>query len=162
MANDKPKDWREARRLRAFELHQKGWTGTAIAEALGASEGAVSQWLSRAREGGREALLSRKSSGRAPELSEEDLKRLPELLSKGPEHFGFRGDVWTRARVGELIRRIFGVRFSDVHVGRLLRRIDWSPQKPTFRATQRDEEAIARWKEDQWPRIKKKPSEKDV
>ena len=49
-----PREWREARRLRAFDLHERGWTGAAIAEALGVTGGAVSQWLCRARsEGGR-------------------------------------------------------------------------------------------------------------
>jgi hypothetical protein len=28
---------------------------------------------------------------------------LPELLAKGAEAYGFRGDVWTRARVGVVI-----------------------------------------------------------
>jgi transposase len=158
MANDNPKDWREARRLRAFELSQAGWTGVAIAQALGASEGAVSQWLRRAREGGKEALRTRKGSGRPAELPVDDLERLPELLAQGPEHFGFRGQVWTRGRVREVIRRAFGVRFSEGHVGRLLRRLGWSPQKPIFRPTQRDEEAIERWVAEDWPRIKKKPS----
>lgn len=56
MANDAPNNWREARRRRAFELSQEGWTGVAIARALGGTEGAVSRWLRRAREGGKEAL----------------------------------------------------------------------------------------------------------
>ena len=160
MANDKPQNWREARRLRAFELHQKGWSGAAIAEAFGVTAGAVSQWLKRAREHGKEALRHRKGTGRPPKLPEEDLQRLPELLAKGPAHFGFRGKVWTRARIGEVIRRRFGVKYSESHVGRLLDRIDWSPQKPDFRAAQRDEQRIERWVSTDWPRIKKKPDER--
>lgn len=156
MAHDKPQNWREARRLRAFELHQKGWSGAAIAEALGVTAGAVSQWLSKAREHSKEALRHRKGSGRPPKLSDEDLQRLPELLAEGPAHFGFRGQVWTRARVGEVIRRRFGVRYSDSHVGRLLGRVGWSLQKPALRAAQRDEEKIERWVREDWPRIKKK------
>lgn len=156
-----PRDWREARRLRAFDLHEAGWTGAAIAEALGVTEGAVSQWLRSAREeGGRQALRSRRGSGRPPKLSEDERARLPGLLAKGPEHFGFRGAVWTRSRVAALIRRVFGVGYSESHVGRLLRRLGFSPQRPVFRAAQRNEEAIERWLEEDWPRIKKKPSAK--
>ena len=156
-----PRDWREARRLRAFDLHVNGWTGAAIAEALGASEGAVSQWLGRARsEGGREALRSRTGAGRPPKLSQEQRARLPELLAEGPEHFGFRGKVWTRSRVAVVIRRVFGVTYSQSHVGRVLRRLGFSWQKPARRAAQRDEQAIEQWRDEHWPRIKKKPNEK--
>lgn len=104
MANDAPNNWREARRLRAFELSQEGWTGVAIAMALGVTEGVVSQWLRRAREGGKGALRTRKGTGRPPRLAQDKLERLAGLLVQGPEHSGFRGQVWTRARVREVIR----------------------------------------------------------
>ena len=58
-----PKDWREARRLRAWDLHQQGWKQGRIAEALGVTQGAVSQWLARARDGGMQALYSRSPPG---------------------------------------------------------------------------------------------------
>jgi predicted transcriptional regulator len=59
----RPRDWREARRLRAWELKEKGWKQKDIAEALGVSEGAVSQWLRTVREAGVEALQSRRRGG---------------------------------------------------------------------------------------------------
>ncbi len=49
-------DWREGRRLRAWELRQQGWTQQDITDALGVSKGAVSQWMRRGREGGVEGL----------------------------------------------------------------------------------------------------------
>lgn len=156
MNTQRPTDWREARRLRAFDLHQKGWTGSAIAEALGVSEGAVSHWLKAAREGGREALRSRPIPGRPPKLKAEELAQLPALLEQGAEAFGFRGAFWTRERVGVVIRRAFGVSYHKTHVGRLLKVLGWTRQKPLKRATQRDEEAIERWAAEDWPRIKKK------
>lgn len=156
--DSQPADWREARRFRAFELSQNDWKQTDIAEALGVSRSAVSTWLKKARQEGLEALKTSPRSGRPPKLSEEERAQLPDLLEKGPEHFGFRGAVWTRARVGAVIEEAFGVSYCDSHVGRILSQIGWSLQKPTRRAAQRDEEAIQRWKEEDWPRIKKKPS----
>ena len=104
-----PSDWREARRFRAFELKQKGWRQTEIAEALGVSDSSVSLWMRKAREGGKEALKTKPRSGRPPKLSEEQRsEKLPSLLEKGPEHFGFRGDVWTRKRVRKVIKEEFG------------------------------------------------------
>lgn len=154
------KDWREARRFRAWELKQKGWTQTRIAEALGVSPGAVSQWFKAVREQGLAALYSRKGGGPKPKLSEAQLGRLPELLARGPEAYGFRGEVWTRRRVGSVIQQEFGIAYSDTHVGRLLDKIGWSRQKPVERAEQRDEEAIAEWREETFPGLKKKPPQK--
>jgi transposase len=155
-----PKDWREARRLRAWELKQKGWKQKDIAEALGVTPGAVSQWMKRAREGGTEALRSRPAPGPTPRLSQEQLARLPELLAQGAEHFGFRGEVWTRKRVAVVIKREFGVTYTPTHVGRIVKAIGWSLQKPVERASQRDEAAIARWRIEQWEKVKKKPRKK--
>src|SRR5574341_1510914 len=125
--------WREVRRLRAWELKRKGWKQKAIAEALGVSEGAVSQWVKRAEAGGEEALYARRGGGPAARLSEDQLAGLPALLEKGAEHFGFRGDIWTRARVATLIEREFGVRYSTVHVGRLLYAPDLNPDEGVWR-----------------------------
>jgi len=156
------KNWREARRFRAWILKQKGWKQCKIAEALGVSRAAVSQWMKRAREGGVEALRSRKRGGQTPKISEEELQQLPQYLEAGPEAYGFRGDVWTRARVGAVIEEEFGVSYSDVHVGRLLKKIGWSRQKPAERASQRDEAEIEEWQEETWPKLKKKPNERDA
>src|ERR671938_62131 len=152
-----PRDWREGRRLRAWALHQQGWTGTAIADALGVTKGAVSRWLKRAREGGAEALYSQPPPGPTPRLSAEQLAQLPGLLAQGAEAFGFPGEVWTAKRVAAVIRDEFHVRYHPDHVGRLLRTAGWSPQKPIRRATQRDEAAIERWITEQWPALQAKP-----
>ena len=149
-------DWREARRFRAWALKEQGWSQVRIAEALGVTAGAVSQWFKAVREGGLEALRSRKGGGPKPRLSEQELRHLPELLDRGPAAYGFRGDVWTRARVRVVIKRELGVTYSVEHVGRLLDKIGWSRQKPTERASQRDEEAIAVWQAETWPELEKK------
>jgi|SRR5215207_7299239 len=150
-------DWREGRRLRAWELKKEGWSQQRIADALGVSKGAVSQWMKRAREGGVEALKRRPAPGASPRLSEEQRAQLPELLAQGAEAYGFRGDVWTCERVAEVIRKEFGVSYHPAHVSRLVRKLGLSLQKPRRRANQRDEEAIERWKEERWPSLKKGP-----
>lgn len=150
-------DWREGRRFRAWELHRKGWKQREIAEALGVTQGAVCQWLKRAREGGVEALRTRKPPGAPPRLTLEQRAQIPELLKPGAEAFGFRGDIWTCARVAEVIRREFGVSYHPAHVSRILRDCGWSLQKPVRRASQQNEEAIQQWREERWPEVKKRP-----
>jgi transposase len=148
-------DWREGRRLRAYELKQQGWKQTEIADALGVTEGAVSQWMKRAREEGVEGLRHKPPPGATPRLSEQERTKLPELLAQGAEAHGFRGDVWTCERVAIVIRKEFGVSYHPAHVSRLLKALRQSLQKPQRRANQRDEEAIERWKEKKWPSLKK-------
>ncbi len=150
-----PQNWKEARRLQAWHLRQQGWPQRQIAEALGVSEAAVSQWVKRGRNGGPQALRHRPAAGAPRRLAAEQLARLPDLLHRGPEAYGFRGHVWTRGRVAAVLRLAFGVSYHPVHVGRLLKAIRWSPQKPARRARQRDEAAIARWRTETWPAIKK-------
>jgi len=148
-------DWREGRRLRAFELKELGWKQKEIADALGVTEGAVSQWMKRAREEGVEGLRHKPPPGATPRLSEQQRAQLPELLAQGAQAYGFRGDVWTCERVAIVIRKEFGVLYHPAHVSRLVRKSGLSLQKPMRRANQRDEEAIERWKEKRWPSIKK-------
>jgi transposase len=154
-------NWREGRRFRAFELHQKGWKQKDIAEALGVTKGAVSQWLKRAKEGGIDALRHCKPPGASCRLTPEQRAQLPQLLARGAQSFGFQGDLWTLPRVAAVIRREFGVTYhpSQVssQVSRILKIRGWSRQKPLRRAAQRNEEAIHRWKEERWPVIKKRP-----
>jgi transposase len=152
--NPSPTTWKEARRLQAWQLKHQGWSQRQIAEALGVSEGAVSQWMTRARNGGLEALRHCPPPGAPRRLTDAQLARLPALLQPGAEAYGFRGEVWTRARVAVIIRFEFGVSYHPVHVGRLLKAIRWSPQKPARRARQRDEAAIARWRQETWPTLK--------
>jgi transposase len=153
--NRPPQNWKEARRLQAWHLKQQGWSQRRIAEALGVSAGAVSQWMTRARNQGSEALRHHPPPGAARRLTEAQLARLPELLQRGPTPYGFRGDVWTRRRVAMVIRLAFGVTYHPTHVGRLLQALRWSPQKPVRRARQRDEAAIAHWRQETWPAIKR-------
>jgi transposase len=81
--------------------------------------------------------------------------KLPELLKRGAEAHGFRGDVWTCERVATVIIREFGVGYHPAHVSRLLKALRHSLQKPQRRANQRDEEAIAHRKEERWPSLKR-------
>jgi transposase len=150
-------NWREGRRLRAYELKQQGWKQTEIADALGVTEGAVSQWMKRAREEGVEGLRHKPPPGATPRLSDRERAELPELLAQGAQAHGFRGDVWTCERVAIVIRKEFGVSYHPAHVSRLLKALRQSLQKPQRRANQRDEEAIERWKEERWPSLKKGP-----
>jgi transposase len=155
-----PQDWREWRRLRVLALHTQGWKQGEIAQAVGLSQGRVSQVLKVVREQGVAGLRTHKASGPEPKLNAAQRQALVALLKAGAEAFGFRGEVWTSPRVAEVIQEQFGVTYHPHHIPRLLRACGWSPQKPMVRASQRDEEKIVRWCEQRWPEIKKEPQPK--
>ncbi len=151
-------DWKEWRRRRAWNLWKLGWSQKAIAEALGVTEGAVSQWMKVGREQGEEGLGGKIAPGPPARLSKEQLEHLPSLLAQGAETHGFVGEVWTTERVALLITKQFGVSYHPAHISRLLKAIKSSVQQPIERATQRDEKAIKTWKEERWPALKKSPT----
>src|SRR5262249_15192366 len=114
-----PNNWGETRRFIAWELHQQGWSQTRIAEALGVTQGAVSQWLKRCREGGVEALHHHPAPGRKAFLTDEQLAQIPALIACGATAFGFGDDRWTTRRVASMLERVFGVSYHPGHVTRL-------------------------------------------
>ena len=154
--NARTLDWKEQRRWRALELKRDGWTHQEVAQALDVTKGAVSRWMTRVAREGEEALHARPHLGATPRLSPDQLRLVPEFLSHGAEAYGFRGEVWTCARVAEVIAREFSVTYHKDHVSRLLKALRWTPQKPAERAAQRDEARIAEWREERWPELKKK------
>jgi len=77
---------------------------------------------------------------------------------KGPRHHGYPTELWTLQRVAEVIAVHFGVQYHRGHVWKILRAMAWSCQKPERRARERDEQAIRRWRQEDWPRIKKRPT----
>ena len=144
---------REARRLQAWRLRQQGRSQRRSAEALGVSDGAVSQWITRARSGGVDALRHRPPPGAPGRLTATQRAPLPSLLQKGPEAYGFRGEVWTRGRRAAVMRLTSGVASHPTHIGRVWKATRWGPQKPVRRARQRDEAASAHGRDNTWPAI---------
>ena len=150
-----PTDWREGRRQRAWELHAQGWKQKAIAAALGVTQGAVSQWVKRGREGGVDALRRRPAPGSTPRLTAEQRAQLVDALAQGAPAFGFIGEVWTTKRIAVIIKELFGVSYHPAHVSRVVRALGQSVQLPVTQATQRDAAAIVAWQDERWPTLKK-------
>lgn len=153
---DKYQNWKEWRRYQAWELRQKGWKQCDIAEALHASKGAVSQWLSMARDNGPQALQSHPGPGAVPKLTREQKQLIPDFLWHGAEAYGFLGEYWTCGRVAKVLTQELGVRYSRSQVSRLLKGLGWSPQIPITRAIQRNEPAIECWRMETWPDLKRR------
>jgi len=145
----------EVRRRLAVGMLAKGMSTRKVAELIGASESSVKRWKAAWKKGGVAALAAKPHPGRPPRLSSAQLRRLEKLLLRGPIAAGYSTDLWTCPRIAEVIVQRFGVRYHEAHVWKLLRKLGWSCQRPERRARERDEAAIRRWRERDWPRIKK-------
>lgn len=143
----------KARRLEARRLLDEGVAQAEVARRLKTTRQSVSRWARQPRK----ALAQVRRQGRKAQLDEPALAKLKAAILVGPAAAGFAGDLWTVPRVRQLIIQLFGLRFSTVHVWRLLGRLGFSPQRPVGRARERDEAKIAEWKTTTWPRLKKKP-----
>ena len=145
----------EVLRLRAVEQVGAGAHPEDVAAVLGLHRKTVYGWLAKYREGGKGALLARPVPGRPPKLAGPQLARLYALIvGTDPRQMQFEFALWTREMVREVIRREFGVALSVVSVGRLLRKLGLSPQRPLHRAYQQNPEAVERWKREEYPAIR--------
>ena len=147
----------ERRRRRAIALLEQGFQPVEVASQLGVDRRSVRRWKAAYQKGGEAAIEARAAPGRPPALDDKAKARLERLLLKGAKAAGFPTDLWTCPRIAEVIAERFGVEYHVDHIGRLLRGMGWSPQKPTRRAVERDEAAIRQWVKSEWPRVKKTP-----
>ena len=155
-AKFKPSDY-EVLRRRCVEMKESGWKQKDIATALGLTPGWVSQTIKKYREQGPQGLLARKPTGSPPKITPQQLSQLVEELNQGAVSHGFPGQIWTRARVNEVIGRLFGVSYDPTQVGRLLKKVGWSLQKPTRKARQQNQHKVQQWRENTVPDLKKSP-----
>jgi transposase len=142
---------REFLRKRAVAAVREGQSPSAVARAFGVHRVSLHRWLRQARlPGGLDAKPVRRPSA----LSDGQLHALEALLLQGASRQGWPNDLWTAARVQEVIRRHFGVDFHPEYVRKLLkRRLGWTSQKPQTKAKERDEDEIRRWKDQEFPRL---------
>src|ERR1700758_3484020 len=145
----------EQRRMKAARLLEKGYPEAEVARRVGVHRQSVNRWAQQLAKGGRSALRRAAHTGRPPQLSAADCKRIEQGLKRGPEALGYRTGLWTAWRVADLIERECGVKYSTVHTWRRLRDLGWTPQRPAGRALERNEPALRRWKRQRGPELKK-------
>jgi transposase len=152
----------EQRRMEAARLLEAGINQSEVARRLGVHRQSVIRWQRALSRAGRAGLKQAGRAGRKPKLSTAQLASLERTLKTGAEVSGYATGLWTLARVGKLIEQQYGVRYNPSQVWRILRQLNWSCQRPSGRALERNEQAIRHWKRVEWPRIKKKPIAKGV
>jgi transposase len=128
---------------------------TKIARILDVNRSSLYRWrtMARARPDG---LKAKRHPGPRMLLEKTQLKALERLLAQGAKRHGWANELWTSKRVKILIQEHLGVSYHEGNVRKILKdRLHWTCQKPELRARERDETEIERWKQEEFPRIKK-------
>ena len=145
----------EEERILAVQLLESGRKIDEVAEILGVGRSTVLEWWRKYREGGLAALSTKFASGRPTSLSDRQMMELRALLlGSDPRQHSFGVALWTRSLVAELIRLRFGRTLSEVTVGRILKKLGMSVQRPLYRAYQQDPGRVRAWKEEIYPKIR--------
>ncbi|MEV0151934.1 MULTISPECIES: winged helix-turn-helix domain-containing protein [unclassified Nonomuraea] len=138
--------------MRAADRFAEGATDAQVAAEFRISRMSANRWRRAFDTGGREAPLSKGAGGEKCKLSQAQVERLQAALDEGPAAYGWDEDqCWTLVRIAELVWELFRVRYTLSGLDYLLHRLGWSWQVPTRRAVERDEAAIAAWRNDVWP-----------
>jgi transposase len=141
-------------RISACEYLENGLSAEQIAKVLKVSRASVFEWQKMYRAHGPEALRTKKTRGPVSKLDDGQLSQLYRLIAgNDPRQLSFGLALWTRGMIQELIFRQFGIRLSIVSVGNVLRRLGMSPQRPLYRAYERDPEKVDEWKGKVFPQI---------
>jgi len=146
----------EERRISSAELFRKGLPEAEIARKLGVTPQAVHGWHQTYRQQGTNGLKKHPHTGRPPSLTSQQRKKLDRLLREGATASGYSTDIWTAERVRDLVKRQFQITYTTVGVWKLLRRMGFTWQRPRRHPRERDDQAIANWLAEQWPKLEKK------
>jgi transposase len=147
---------REAIRIRAVQRILDGESPEIIAKTLGFHRSAIYQWLKRYEAEGFDGLKFRKIPGRQPRLNKAQKQKVFDIVtSKNPLQLKFPFALWTRLMVQKLILDQFDVHLSVVTVGRLLRELGLTPQRPLHRAYQQNPARVEHWLKEEYPAIRR-------
>jgi transposase len=142
----------QRRRERAVQAVADGQPRKTVARVLGVHPKTIARWVRASRQPG--GLAAKPALGPTPGLSDTDLQQLAALLAQGAKAHGWHNELWTAARVARLIQRQFHIDYHPEHVRKILKqRLGWTSQKPKHRARERDDKEVARWLDDEFPRI---------
>jgi len=147
---------REQVRLAAAGLIEAGASDREVARRFRVSRMSANRWRRALAAGGKQALASKGAGGAQCKLTPGQLAELEAVLEAGPAAWGWKDQCWTLARIAELVWRRFKVEYTLAGLDLLLRRLGWSVQVPARRAAERDEAAIAGWREEDWPVVKRR------
>ena len=148
-------------RIKTVKRVQSGETPTEVANDMGLGTNRVFEYLARYRSGGWDALKSRRATGRPKKITAKQIKWLYKVITeKDPTQLKFPFALWARGLVQKALKQKWNLSLSLPSIGRLLKQLGLSWQKPLKKAYQQDPEKVRKWLKNQFPYIKRKAKEK--
>lgn len=143
---------------RSLAVHRvaEGIPATQVAQVVGVHVETVRDWVRTHRAGGDEALRGTPHPGRKPFLTPDQEAQVRGWLGQRPTALGFLTDVWTAARVAQLIRDKLGVQYHPNYLREWLTARGYSPQKPKRKAKQQNPERVEEFLETTYPALQEK------
>jgi transposase len=141
-------------RIDAVRRVEAGESPEEVIAGLGMNRRTIYRWLSAYHYGGEESLQAKPIIGAPPKLNAKQMAKLSKIIrEKNPLQLKFEYALWTLAMIRQLILKQFDVRLSEVSVGRLMKRLGFSPQRPLYRAWQQNRELVESWRDKEYPKI---------
>ena len=145
----------ELRRLAVRRVMEDNESPSKVAADFGFCRNYLYPWLTKFQEGGWEALCEKIAAGPEPKLTERQRQQVRRwIVGKDPRQYGFEFGLWTRRIVAALIASQWGIEIGLTAVGRLLARLNITPQKPLRRAYERDPQEVNQWLQETYPKLR--------
>jgi transposase len=142
-------------RLMAVQMYERGIPVEQITDIMGVGRSSIFEWITKFQQGGLAAISTKFASGRPTVLDDSEMIRLYVMINgKDPRVYGFGMALWNRALIRDLITHNFRKSVSLITVGRILKKLGMSPQRPLYRSWKQDPERVERWKREEYPAIK--------
>ena len=149
-----PRKAKEQMRIAAVKRINSGESPESVASGMGINRRQIYRWIAAFHYGGEEALKAKTILGAPRKLNGKQMEKLAKMVrDKTPQQLKFEYALWTLSIIRELIRREFGVSLSEVSVGRLMKRLGFTPQRPLYRAWQQDPRLVDEWRTHEYPKI---------
>jgi transposase len=143
-------------RLQAIKLVRQGKPQIAVAEFLGIKKQVVSKWWRIYQDLGIAGLRmkSRANITDKSKVKEDQAKAVKKIiLEKTPDQLNFGFMLWTREAVRQVLKRNYRIDIGLSAVGRLLKNMGLTPQKPMKKAYEQSSAAVRRWLKEEYPKI---------
>ncbi len=142
-------------RVRAVEaVLGQGFAIGDVARAYSTDRTTLFRWMRRYQQNGESGLHRRVGSGRPRKLKEVDSERFLSLVLQPATRFGYETDLWTVARVHQVVQEKLKVVVSQDTIWRRLREAGLTYQKPERQYFETDDKARQEWLEQTLPKIR--------
>lgn len=151
-------------RIRIIKYLEKGHTIMEAVQDFEVSKSYIQKIKKLYAQGGISGLKlgkrGRRQEGKINKTQRSEISKL--IRDKMPEQLKLLFGLWTRKNVAALIKDRYGITVSRWTVGRYLKNMGFSPQKPAKRAYEQNPVLVRRWLQEEYPEIKKRAKQEQA